>query len=242
MNRRWLGIGFVVLCLALVSGLSVVAESSVLIEADQLIVTKRVPQIQESIGLLEKQLEKQGEDADTLWLLAKAYLYLGDRSAKDSKLAIFETGKEYADRAVVQDDSSAHAHYWQAALIGRVGQTRGVMQSLFMVKPLKAALDRVLELDPDYGDAYFALSQLYQEAPGFPLSIGNKVLALENAYKAVELDGDNLDYQIQLAKALQHNNRSTEAKKVLEAVLARRDIGRDPELKAESEELLKIWK
>jgi len=197
--------------------------------------SEELPKIQTAIESLEKHLQASPQDGEALWLIAKAYLYLGDR-IEDDILETFETGKEYADAAVEMLPGSPHPHFWQASLMGRIGQTRGILSSLFMVRPMKEALDKALELDESYADAHWVLSQLYHQAPGFPLSIGNKKLALEHAEKSVELDPDNLEYQIQLAVALEYNGRKKEAVQVLDDLLANPALKAKPELKAEAEE------
>lgn len=204
-------------------------------QIDQLILTKDLAKIQEAAALLEERLEKNPEDGETLWLLSKAYLYLGDRTA-DGKLEVFEKGKEYADRAVEVLPNSPHAHYWQSALIGRIGQTRGILSSLFMVRPMKDALDRVLELDENYAPAHWVLSQLYHQAPGFPLSIGSKKLALEHAQRAVALEPEDLEFQLQLAVALEYNGKKGEALELLEGLRSNPKLNSDPELAAQVEE------
>jgi len=201
---------------------------------DDLIHSKETSQIQEAIDRLAKHLEKTPEDGEALWRIAKAYLYLGDR-VDDDKLEVFETGKTYAEAATKHLPASPHPHFWHASLIGRIGQTRGILSSLFMVRPMKDALDQALELDENYADAHWVLSQLYHQAPGFPLSIGNKKLALQHAEKAVELDPENLEYQMQWAVALEHNGRKNEAIAILERLLADPALQNEPELKKEAE-------
>lgn len=209
--------------------------------ANVLIESKQLANIEAVIADLTSYLADNPEDGHANWVIAKAYLYLGNRVSEDV-LETFQKGKEYADRAVELVPTSPDAFFWQASLIGCIGQTRGILQSLFMVRPMKDALDRALELDENYADAYHVLSMLYEQAPGFPLSIGNKKLALETARKAVELAPDNIEYPIQLARALNHNNRRSEAVEVLEELLSRPAIEQDLELKAEAEELLAEWK
>lgn len=208
--------------------------------AEALIESEEVPKIQDAIKRLETQLQKNPKDGEALWLIAKAYLYLGDR-IEENKLETFETGKEYADAAVEFLPASPHPHFWQASLMGRIGQTRGILSSLFMVKPMKEALDKALELDASYADAHWVLSQLYHQAPGFPLSIGNKKLALEHAEKSIELDPGNLEYQLQLAVALEYNGRKNEAVQVLDDLLANPALREHPELKAEAEGYRAKW-
>lgn len=233
--RRQLMYLFVLLLVLFAVSLPIAAADFAGIEED--ILTKQIPLIEKSIAALEEYLAENPEDGQALWLTAKAYLYLGDE-VDDGKLEVFETGQKYADRAVEHLPDSPHSHYWQSALIGRVGQTRGILSSLFMVRPMKDALDRVLELDQDYADAYWVLSQLYHQAPGFPLSIGNKKLALENANKALELDAENLEYILQLALVLEYNGRKEEAKQVVTDLLKKPEIENEPKVKADAEEFL----
>lgn len=209
-------------------------------ELDALILTKDVPKIQSAIDGLKELLGQNPDDGEALWLLSKAYLYLGDRT-EEGRLKVFETGKKYADQAVETVPDNPHAHYWLSALLGRIGQTRGILSSLSMVRPMKEALDRVLELDENYAAAYWVLSQLYQQAPGFPLSIGNKKLALENARRAVELAPEDLEFQLQLAKALEHNGQKAEAKAVLEEIRSNPRLKDDSDLQKEAEELHAKW-
>ena len=131
--------------------------------------TPRNCQIEQAIDRLEGHLERNPKDGEALWLAAKAYLYLGDRLEEDV-LETFEKGKEYAEAATEYLPESPHPHFWKASLIGRIGQTRGILSSLFMVRPMKDSLDKALELDDGYADAHWVLSQLYHQAPGLALA------------------------------------------------------------------------
>lgn len=213
------------------------ADISVVQQADQLINTKQVDNIKKAITILDDLLTNKLEK-EALWVMAKAHLYLGDRSLDSEKLAIYEAGKDYAEKAVESLPDCPHAYYWQATLIGRVGQTKGILNSLFMVRPLKESLDRVLELDEGYADAYFALSQLYLQAPGFPLSVGNKNKALETVEKAVELEPDNAEFNVQFARVLLAHRQNSEAADILKKALQSPEMDIDHLLKEEADELL----
>ena len=239
MGRKYIkygiigGVIFVLLACVVIS-----AAVSDIKKADRLIDTKQAANIEKAIAMLDDLLSDEPNNGEVLWVMAKAHLYLGDRSLDSEKLAIYEAGKDYADKAVESLPNCPHAHYWQAVLIGRVGETKGILNSLFMVRPLKEALDRVLELDEGYADAYFALSQLYLQAPGFPLSVGNKSKALEMAEKAVELEPDNAEFNVQLARTLLAYRRSSEAVEVLKRALQSPEMDIDNLLKDEAEKLL----
>lgn len=224
------------MCFILLLIVSFQVQAANIADIDLLILTKKEEAIKEAIQRLEQELDVTPQNGELLWFMAKAKLYLGDQM--ENKLSIYEEGKTYADAAVEQSPNSPHSHYWQSVLIGRIGQTRGVLSSLSMVRPMKNALERVLDLDPDYADAHWVLSQLYQEAPGFPLSIGNKKLALEHAQKAVELDPLNLEYQLQLINALEHNGQKDAALELLTTFLKNPELLKEPTIKSQAETLL----
>ncbi|NLY11275.1 MAG: hypothetical protein GX020_06290 [Firmicutes bacterium] len=211
--------------------------SDVVQEANALLATKEVPNIERAIEVLEESLYETGDDGDVLWSLAKAYLYLGDRS-EDNKLKIYEQGKEYADQAITVAPDNPHAHYWLGTLIGRIGQTKGILNSLFMIKPLQEAMERVLEIDEEYADAYYVLSRLYDEAPGWPISIGNRNKALEMIEIALELDPDNPEFKVQIAKVLLSYRRKDEALEILMEAYESPEMEIDEILRADADELL----
>lgn len=239
MRYRARSLFLVVLVFVLVAT-GILAEMSVS-EADELILTKDVANIKKAIEALEKIIAEDPKNAEAHITIAKAHLYLGDR-VQESKLEIFEAGKSYAEKATELDPKSPDAYYWLAALTGRVGQTRGILQSLFMINPMKEALDTAIEIDPNYAAAYYVLSLLYTEAPGWPVSIGNKQKALEYAQKAVDLAPDDIEFNVHLAKALINNKRTKEAVAVLNRVLEMPHIDTELEYKEEARELLQKHK
>lgn len=237
---RYAGITGVFLSLALAFACAAAAQGqtgAVLQEVNGLLAAKQVGTIEQAIELLEAALANAPGDGVLLWTMAKAYLYLADRS-DDQKLALYEKGKAYADQAVKAVPDNPHAHYWQGALIGRIGQTRGVLNSLFMVRPLQEAMERVLELDDQYADAHYVLSSLYDQAPGWPLSIGNKNKALEHIEIALAIDPDNPEYKVQYAAVLLSHKRRDEAREALMEAFESPEMEIDEVLRQDAEALL----
>ncbi len=224
-----------IISLSLVLGMQTAAVDFGNIE--ELIHTKDLAQIEEAIKRLENHLTINSDDGEGLWMMAKAHLYLGDQT-EDDKLEVYEAGKAYAEAAMEFLPASPHPYFWQASLIGRIGETKGIMSSLFMVRPMKDALDQVLEFDPNYADAHWFLSQLYHQAPGFPLSIGNKESSLKHAEKAVQLKPADLNYQVQLAVALEYNGKKRDAISLLEELMKSPALEQEPDVKADAQKLL----
>lgn len=131
-------------------------------------------------------------DYELLWRAARGYLFLGDHAGESKeKIRLYEKGKEYAEQAIAANSAGYEGFFYLGVLIGSAGEERGVMNSLFMVKPMRNALERCLEIDPERPLAYNPLAQLYWKAPGRPLSIGNIKTAFNLAEKLVALSPDS---------------------------------------------------
>ncbi len=175
------------------------------------------------IQALEKArgMEEEMDNPEFLWKKARLYYFYGDNIAqeRDYKLENFERGLELIEKAEELDDQSADIYYWKASLTGMRGQTRGVLQSLFMVSPMKEALERTIELDPDYDSAYFVLGILYREVPGWPLSIGDDKKSVEYLEKALSYRPDDLEWKYELALSLIEKKERERALQILEEIV-----------------------
>lgn len=236
MRKRILFLALTFLLFSLLAGASSIDE--LLTEGDRIFDEARTAEdFQQASLLYQEALEQAPENGAILWRLGRSYLYTGDELPEDQRLPIYEKGREYAEKATEIIPDSPDAHYWFAALLGRIGQTRGVLQSLFMVKPMQEALEKALELDPEYASAYYVLSILYMEAPGWPLSIGNSDLSLENALRSVELDPYNYDFQYNLALVYLDHRERDRAQEILEELLEHPEAQED---ERKMEELLEL--
>lgn len=174
---------------------------SLIKEGDRLYANRaNLANVTRSNELYEKALEIRPDYYEALWRLARGYKWVGDKAEKD-KLAIYEKSKEYAEKAVAANPKGVKGHYWLAVAIGKWGQTRGILQSLFMVKPMKKALDDCLAIDPKYAPAHHVLEELYRLVPGWPLSIGDKNKALEHALKSVQYGPNSTTHWVGLGNA-----------------------------------------
>jgi len=211
------------LCMFLVPFLSAQTQPSFLATSDKLSFQDKN---QDSIDLLNQHLPSvatANEQAEIYWRLSRDTLHKADDmrsqgAASDVVLAMYKQGEGYADRAIELDPSSAKGYYWKASNIGRWGQTRGILSSLFQADPMRKLLVQSATLDPSQGDAWFVLGQLYEQVPGFPLSFGNPVWAVSLGRKAVDARTAEWkqgtvpdvpeDYFIQLANHLAKRNWS----------------------------------
>ena len=127
-----------------------------------------------------KEAKTNEEKSEVLWRLSRVCVDLGDKlneKDKKAKFAIYEEGESYADQSIAAKPSY-HAYLWKCANIGRWGQTKGVINSLKKVDPMKANL-RVITDEFNYLDsseAWYTLGVLYDKVPG--INGGDSVAAI----------------------------------------------------------------
>lgn len=169
----------------------VAAQSAEDLEAADALLEEERPEA--AIELLESLLpESQGSQrAEVLWRLASANLMLGDQrddagAGEEALLAIYETGEAHGEAAIEADADNALGYYWTSANIGRWGQTKGVLNSLFRAPDMRDLLSEAVNRDPEHADSYYVLGQLYAQVPGM-ISFGNVEYAVSLGRKSVDL-------------------------------------------------------
>lgn len=163
------------------------------------------------------------EKAELYWRLARTTLELGDlveQNGGDQKdvLDTFLLGEEHADKAIDLNPESYWSYYWKSANIGRWGETKGILNSLFKAKPMRDLLNQAIEIYPEHPDSFYVLGIMYRKVPGFPISFGNKSRAVSLGRKAVDAqraevesgkaDEIKISYYMELARSLKERNWS----------------------------------
>lgn len=212
-----------ILFLAALAGLSVLAQTSnsLIQQGDDLYIQRAdLAKTKEAKAKYEAALAA-GEDAyGAYWRLARVFYWIGDHTADNTaKKQIFQQGIDQAKKAIELGPNKADGHFWLGVCYGVYGEARGVLKSLFLVKPIKTEMRRVLEIDPayDHGGADRVLGRVYHEVPG--LFGGSEKQSLEHLLQAVKYGprvGLNLIY---LADTYISLDRIEDARKTLETVL-----------------------
>lgn len=158
-------------------------------------------------------------DERCLYLWSRIHVRKGDQAkSKGDKIAFYERAKAIADTLKATNPNNPDGWMWWAVAQGRIGQTRGVMNSLFMVPNLKKSFSRVLELDSTNATAYDAFGVLYYELPG--IAGGSLTKSEEYLLKGLKHDPNYTVLRLDLAKVYVKQKRWTEAEKQLEALIA----------------------
>jgi len=174
---------------------------------------------QAAFDILEDTLSTAGngaERAEVLWRMSRAILDVGELEEdkggpEDPVLAIYARGEQYGVQAVDADPRNHLGYYWQSANIGKWGQLKGILNSLFKAGPMRELLTQAINYEPNHADSYYVLGQMYEQVPGL-ISFGNKDFAVSLGRRSIELheaelaagveDEMNHDYYVQMASHL----------------------------------------
>lgn len=137
----------------------------------------------------EQAIAADSVSPEAAWKAARAAWWVGEFSeTKKFKTQFFQQGINFAKTALERDPDCAEAHFWLGVNYGSFGETRGVLKSLFLVKPIREAMENVLRLNEQIagGGAHRVLGVVDYKVPGF--AGGNRRRSLERLQKAKEID------------------------------------------------------
>ena len=174
--------------------------------------------LDESASILEGIVENDPKNVRALYELSKVCYQLGDRAEdKGDKIDYYEKGRDLGSNAAELDDESPDAHFWYMVNVGRIGQTKGVLNSLFLVPTVKSEIAKVLELDPQHTGALNAHAMLYYELPG--ILGGNLNKSIESLDKGIALDSNYALLHVDMAKVYMKKKDYEKARWYLNKVL-----------------------
>lgn len=178
--------------------------------------------LEQSIRILEARLKQSPEDPAALWRLGRSLIRMGERQRKaKDRLRLFQRAREALERSTEAQGRVADAHFWLGVAMGRIGQTRGILKSLFLVKPIRLQMLKTLELDPKFGAAHHVLGEIFREVPSW--FGGSKERAVQELELAVGLDPDHPAHYPALARAYLGIHDIAQAKATLRKLLEIRD-------------------
>ena len=170
-----------------------------------------------------EQATKNDGDVETLLALAQVCFIWGDVRATTGaqKLAAYEQGRQAAKRAMELEPKNPTAHFWYATNTARYGQTKGVVQSLFLLSAVQEEIRIVFDLDPKFTPAFALAGNVLYEVPRF---LGGDVNKAEEMFrKGLQHDSKFTGMRIGLAKTLIKQGRAHEARRELQAVLEEKE-------------------
>ncbi|MFI5347036.1 MAG: tetratricopeptide repeat protein [Elusimicrobiota bacterium] len=174
-----------------------------------------------SISELNDQI-KENETAPLYWRRCRSLMRRGEkRDKKSDKLADYEAARADCEKSVALEPSSADAHFWYGVVMGRWGETKGILKALFLIKPIRQQMNETLKLDPKHGGAHRVLGEILWQVPGF--AGGDKKRALAEFEAAVRLSPNHSANYEPLTEAYLYYGRKNDAAKTLKALAEIKD-------------------
>ena len=198
---------------------SVASLSDQLLEADLLFLTRGDDDhLARCARLLESLRAAHPEAQDEiLWRLSRLEKWVGDQvDTTDQQLVHFERAEALAKEAVKANDRCAECHFWLGVAYGKIGQTRGVLQSLFLVSPIEREMQIVLSLNPQHSGAHHVLGVVYRLIPSFIGGSLNKSIA--ELSLAIQLNRASTAHYLELARSYAAAGMKDKGLEVLDAL------------------------
>jgi tetratricopeptide (TPR) repeat protein len=172
------------------------------------------------------------------WRFGRASYFVGART-DDAKTqeGIFSKGYKALEPYFNKGTKDVNTNYWFALNAGKYGKIKGVLKSLFLVKPMKTACNNVVAKEPGYeeGGAYTILGALEYEVPGGDLKKG-----IDYFNKGLKYNPDGIAVNLYLGKSYYKQKEYAKAKERLEFIIAngKPETKDDKKDMAEAKELL----
>lgn len=162
------------------------------------------------------------DDPTAAWQVARACFDRAEFATNHTeRAAIAHEGIAVSRALVRQQPTLAPAHYYLAMNLGQLARTR-LLGALPLVAEMEALFRKARDLDPDFDQAGSdrCLGLLYRDAPGWPVSVGNKSKARLHLRRAVELSPDSPENRLNLIETLIAWGEKQEAAREFSAVAA----------------------
>jgi tetratricopeptide (TPR) repeat protein len=187
----------------------------------------------EAAAIWEGRLQKDKENFEAAWKLARACYWLGGHVAEDDRRKQYERGIEAATRAVALQPKRPEGHFWMAADMGAMAEFFGLGAGIRYRGPVKRALETVLQLDPAFqqGSADRALGRWYFRVPR--LFGGSRDKAIEHLKRSLTYAPQSTATHYFLAETFFEMDRRDEARREAQRVL---DAPLDPDWAPEDRE------
>ncbi len=172
----------------------------------------------EAVEAYGAAVERGTTNASLLIKHARATTYQADHSDDPAEAErLFALAAERARTAIERHPEVSDTHLELARALGRLGQFRGVLQSLGLAEEVRGALRTALELDPDNADVLHALALWHLEVPWILGGRSGEVAPLFE--RAIELEPRAITHRVAFAEALLRLGDREAARAQLEAAL-----------------------
>lgn len=199
---------------------------------------------EEALALYRDALIEAENKYEAYWKISRILYYVGEhKDKKKDRQNTFAQGVYHAEKAMALEPEKPDGYYWRGVNNGKYGETRGVLKSLALVKPIKSDMNKVIELNRAYEDGGpdRVMGRVFFKLPG--IAGGDKDKSLEHLLKSKEYGPEDALTRVYLADTYLAQKEVEKARAELDYVL---NIPDDPlwvtavqQSKELAEELLK---
>jgi tetratricopeptide (TPR) repeat protein len=176
----------------------------------------------EQRAVLDQALARAPGDHDLLWRLGRWYAWKSDDPSlpKDQRVKLGKEGWDLLERAVVIKPNHAGTQFWAMAAMGQYALGLGIVRALTqgIEGKFRERLSRAERFDPAYahGGIPVAWGGFYAKLP-WPKYDEDK--AVEYFRKALAINPNNLRARVYWAELHRREDRTDEARRLLQEVL-----------------------
>ncbi len=156
---------------------------------------------QQALELLKALGDTHPEARDeVLWRLSRSEKWFGDQARVSAeKLRHYEKAKTLAADGVGVNSDCVECHFWLGVAYGKIGQERGVLKSLFLVKPIMNEMDIVLSMNARHSGAHHVRGVVYRLIPWF--AGGSMDKSISELALAIQLNKASTISYLELARS-----------------------------------------
>ena len=170
-------------------------------------------------GLIAAVRAGDADNQRSLYLSARLKIQQADfASGRSERKDLYRAAQVTAESLKSLNDEDPRGHFLYGIALGRLGQLKGILNSLTMLPTLKREFSRALALDEYCTEAYEALGMLYLEVPA---GVGGDAKrAMEYFQAGLETNPNYTVLRLDLARALVRLGRKDDAVAQLDTLLA----------------------
>ncbi|MCH8550227.1 MAG: tetratricopeptide repeat protein [Balneolaceae bacterium] len=206
-----------------------------------------------SLELYLRVLDKDDENLEALWNAAIIKVRIGFRQDDERDQGdYYQRAFELAEKALHLYPEDGHANYAWAAAQGRMTDLIGTRDRIRAAHEIEEKVSKAAEKIPDYAPVWHIWGVWHSEVANVSraertaarfisggLPDGSSEKAEEYLKKAIELDGENILFRLDLARHYLEIGENGQAKELLEKIIEMEPKSKDdPGKLEEAEELL----
>ncbi len=175
--------------------------------------------LREAIKTLAEARHADNRNYEVEWTFAKYNYFLGKQGETEKEIdRAFKEGEKAAQIAMRIEPEKPEGHFWFAANLGEAAKRAPMTVGLKRIDEIRDAMRKVIALQPDYqgASAFDGLARIELETG---LIGGKTEKAIEYLEKGLEIEKNNSNIRLNLAKAYLRVDRDKEAKSQLEYVV-----------------------